>query len=432
MTLALAGVETLSNGLRIGSEGSILLFKDGKTASSARPEWIGKSFADYGMTVDVDNQNNAPFWIRGSQGDFFCMTALHDQYVIAGVLPKDEVHAVRNTTAVYIVLGNLALFTVIFALVSLLVELVVITGIHAVNASLAQITSGNLDEKVAVASNPEFVSLSDGINSMVASLRKAVIEAQRHMERELALAKAIQIGSLPNVLTTSPYRNEFDIFATMFTAKEVGGDFYDFFIIDQNHLGFVIADVSGKGIPAALFMMTAKAHLKNLMLSEKELGNAVTTVNTLLCQDNQTDMFVTCFAAVLDFTTGELFCVNAGHNAPLFSATSDEAYVPLSVKRHFVLGGMEGTRYSASRVFLAPGARLLLYTDGITEAMDASAKLYGEDRLMAFINSTSVHPLSPKKLLTALKNEVDDFMTGAEQTDDITMLALEFHKGGRP
>ncbi|MDR2550509.1 MAG: SpoIIE family protein phosphatase [Desulfobulbus sp.] len=426
--LAVAGAENISNGLRIGSGGSILILRDGTVIGSALRQWIGRSTEDFGLPAATPH-DAAARWTRGAGENFLYAVSGYGEYTILGLLPKNEVYAGRNAGALYLVAGNLLLFGVLFLLVSLLVRKTVVAGVHGINASLTKITAGDLHEQVAVTGNPEFTALSGGINAMVEALRSAAADKEQRINRELALAKAIQQGALPDMLTTAPYQKEFDLFASMVPAKEVGGDFYDFFMIDQTHLGFAIADVSDKGIPAALFMMTAKAHLKNHMLAGNDLGDALTAVNNLLCQDNPTDMFVTCFAASLNIATGELACVNAGHNPPFMAASKRDVYAPLAMKRHFVLGGMQGTRYVATTLTLAPGASLLLYTDGVTEAANPDAALYGESRLCSFINSETIRPFSPKKLLSALKQTLDSFTDGAEQADDITLLALEYRNG---
>ena len=207
-------------------------------------------------------------------------------------------------------------------------------------------------------------------------------------------------------------------------AKEVGGDFYDFFLVDDRHLAIVISDVSGKGVPAALFMVIAKTLIKNQTQPGIPLGEVFTRVNNQLCENNGEAMFVTSFMGVLDLDTLAFTFVNAGHNPPLLMR-SGQSYEFLQVKPGFVLAGLEGVRYKEETMQLSHGDRLFLYTDGVTEAINAASELYGEDRLKAALNKGAA--LQPEELLAAVKTSMNEFTAGAEQFDDITMLALEVH-----
>ena len=320
---------------------------------------------------------------------------------------------------------NLILFAVVFALVSFLVQRVVIDGIYSVNRSLDKITKGDLGERVDVKTNTEFVSLSEGINSTVAALKDAISEAAARIDAELEFARAIQQSSLPSVFPPYPDRPEFDIYASMHTAKEVGGDFYDFFLIGERQLAVLIADVSGKGIPASLFMMTTKTLIQNLAESGLPLAKVFTEANKHLCANNEMMMFVTAFMGLLDLDTGKFTFVNAGHNPPLLKRGGCP-YTWLKTRPGFVLGGMDGTRYSQHELMLESGDTLFLYTDGVTEALNPAQTLFSDARLETTLNAEAARKMDVTSLLKHIKQEIDLFAAGAEQADDITMLGIEY------
>ena len=241
-------------------------------------------------------------------------------------------------------------------------------------------------------------------------------------QAELNVARNIQRDMLPCIFPAFPERDEFDVYASMEPAKEVGGDFYDFFLVDDRHLAIVISDVSGKGVPAALFMVITKTLIKNQTQPGIPLGEVFTRVNDQLCENNGEGMFVTSFMAVLDLDTKLLTFVNAGHNPPLLRR-SGEGFQFLRTKPGFVLAGLEGMAYREDSIQLSKGDRLFLYTDGVTEAINASTELYGDDRLIQALNQASNLPLD--QLLSGVKASMDAFTAGAEQFDDITMLALD-------
>ena len=213
----------------------------------------------------------------------------------------------------------------------------------------------------------------------------------------------------------------------MEAAKEVGGDFYDFFIVDESHLAFLIADVSGKGIPAAMFMMNAKAQLKSNILNnpQKPLNEVIYEVNNSICEGNDACMFVTVFVGVLDLRTGLMNYVNAGHNAPILRrANGGASWLP--VENGFVIGGMDSVDYIQESVTLSPGDGILLYTDGVTEAMNRQLALYGDDRLINLMDGPIMRSAPADCILSELKSDVLAYADGAPQSDDITMLFLHY------
>ena len=243
---------------------------------------------------------------------------------------------------------------------------------------------------------------------------------------ELTMATQIQESMLPSLFPAFPERREFDLHASMDPAKEVGGDFYDFFLIDKDHLGLIIADVSGKGIPAALFMMISKTILQNFAKLEIGPAEILARTNDALCAENKTEMFVTAWVGILEISSGRLTCANAGHEYP---AVCRNGRFELLKDRHgFVLGGMEGSRYREYEVLLEPGDKLFVYTDGVPEATNGEKAMFGTDRMLEALNKNAAG--SPAELLRTVRAEVDAFVDGAEQFDDLTMLCLEY-KGDR-
>lgn len=242
-------------------------------------------------------------------------------------------------------------------------------------------------------------------------------------EAELNVATNIQKSMLPCIFPAFPDRREFDIYATMDPAKEVGGDFYDFFMVDKRHLAIVMADVSGKGVPAALFMVIGKTLIKDHTQPGRNLGDVFTEVNDLLCESNSEGLFITAFEGVLDLVTGEFNFVNAGHEMP-FICKSGSSFEVYKIKPGFVLAGMEGMKYKAGSMTLDVGDKIFQYTDGVTEATNAQNELYGMDRLSVVLNKNC--DKKPEEILPAVKNDIDLFVGDAPQFDDITMLCLEY------
>ena len=244
--------------------------------------------------------------------------------------------------------------------------------------------------------------------------------AKQQIESELNVATHIQTSMLPSVF---PVRDEIEIFASMTPAKEVGGDFYDFFMVDERHLAIVMADVSGKGVPAALFMVIGKTLVKDHTQPDRDLGEVFSEVNELLCESNSEGLFITAFEGVLNLVTGEFNFVNAGHEMP-FIAKKGCGFEAHKIRAGFVLAGMEGMRYRAGSLTLEPGDKLFQYTDGVTEATSADKELYGIERLHKVLCENAGKP--PCEILPAVKADIDAFVGEAPQFDDITMLCLEY------
>ena len=240
---------------------------------------------------------------------------------------------------------------------------------------------------------------------------------------ELKTAKQIQESMLPNVFPPFPDRDEFDIYASMDPAREVGGDFYDFFLIDNDHLCLVMADVSGKGIPAALFMMICKVILQSNAIPGRSAKDILAKANEAICANNEMEMFVTVWLGILEISTGRITCANAGHEYPAI-CRKGRTFELFRDRHGFVLGGMEGIRYKEYELQLEEGDKLFLYTDGVPEAMGESKTLFGTDRMLDALNTCPDG--SPEQILLKVRTAVDSFVQGAEQFDDLTMLCLEY------
>ena len=278
-----------------------------------------------------------------------------------------------------------------------------------------------------VRTGDELEVLAHSIEEMDRSLKRyirentAITAERERLRTELELARGIQAAMLPNIFPPFPDRNEFDIYASMDPAKEVGGDFYDFFLIDDDHIALVIADVSGKGIPAALFMMMVKIMVQNCVLAGLEPKKAMEQVNALICRNNPENMFVTVWLGVLDIRTGRLTAVNAGHEYPMLKAPGG-AFELIKDRHGLAVGVMEGVSYREYELTLQPGSTLFVYTDGLPEATSAANELMGTDRALQALNE--VPEAGPEELLKNVQRAVDAFVGDAPQFDDLTMLCL--------
>jgi len=350
-------------------------------------------------------------------------------WLLSVQIPKTEifteVEAQNNRFSLLIALSVAAMMGLAYYLISKFIN----APIKRLTEDVSRLALGNLDTPVEIDSNDELGLLAKAFNKMTSDLKKSIEEnARERAEKErigaeLGVAAAIQASMLPSIFPPFPERTEFDLFASMLPAKEVGGDFYDFFLIDKDNLAVVIADVSGKGVPAALFMMITKTMLKDSSPG-KNLKEIFESVNKKLCEGNEADMFVTAFMGIYNIPGGRFMFVNAGHNPPLIKKQGS-GYEFLETEPGYVLAWMKTAKYTEKEIRLEPGDVLFLYTDGITEAMNGKKELFGELRLLAALNANGDSPL--KELLPAVKLEVDKFADGTEQADDITMLALKIN-----
>ena len=344
-------------------------------------------------------------------------------YCILAAMPEVEAVFMRDASLYTSIFMQVIIFATLFVFIYILIKRVIINNLQKINDTLGRITKGDLNVTVDVRSSREFSSLSDDINSTVSTLKRYIAEAAARIDKELEYAKQIQLSALP---TNFPDGDDYKIYAQMIAAKEVGGDFYDFYKLNDTTVAFLAADVSGKGIPAAMFMMTAKTIIKDLAESGVPINEIFTKANEKLCENNESRMFVTAWMGILDITTGNMQFANAGHNPPLLKRANGE-FEYLKTRAGFVLAGLSGVRYRAGELTLYPGDRLFLYTDGVTEATNTETKLYGEERLITFMNQNTT--MDAVSLLPALKANIDEFVGEAPQFDDITMLMFDYKPG---
>ena len=318
-------------------------------------------------------------------------------------------------------LSNILVFTVLYLLINLLVDGLVVRNLGRVNKSLNRITGGNLNEEVWVRTSSEFSALSDDINKTVTALRGYISAAEKRMEEELKLAADIQDSALPKNFSLPT--DSIELYALMTPAKHVGGDFYDFFFIDKDTLCLVIADVSGKGVPASLFMMRAKTAIKNYAALGSRPSALLASVNNTLCDGNDMGMFVTVWIGILDLNTGVMQCANAGHEYPVLMRAGGE-YELFRDKHGLVLAAMEDIPMKDYEIPLNPGDKLFVYTDGVPEAINEKEEAYGTRRLTDRLNVLKNR--SQERILTGTLQDIRNFAGKAEQFDDITMLGLTF------
>ena len=325
-----------------------------------------------------------------------------------------------------------------------------LTGpIAVLRRDVEKMSEGNLDYRAKIYEDDEIGDLAEGFNNMAGSLKNyiqdfATVTAERErIGAELDIATQIQLDLLPRVFPPFPDRKEFDIYATMTPAKEVGGDFYDFFLIDGDHLALVMGDVSGKGVPAALFMAIAKTLIKNRAQMGGTPPDILDDVNNQLCEENGSELFVTVWLGILELSTGKLIAANAGHEYPVLKR-AEGSYRLMKLGTNPAVAVLEGIHFHEEKFSLRPGDTLFLYTDGVTDATcptpdDAPPPdpnedpddLFGINRMIEALNRHSAEPV--EELLLSMKNEIDTFVGNAPQFDDITMLALQYYgKGGKP
>ncbi len=340
-------------------------------------------------------------------------------------LPTDRMQAaIRDETR---------LATAVSGLVLLFGSVMAIFGARTISKPIADLTEmtrriagGDFTQRIDIRAKNEIGTLAASFNEMTRRLNESIehlketTAAKERIESELKIAHEIQMSMVPKIFPPFPDRSEFDIFATLVPAKEVGGDLYDFFFLDDDHLCFAVADVSGKGVPASLFMAVTKTLFKSTAGNGGTPGEILARLNAEICRDNESCMFVTFFCAILNIRTGQVDYSNGGHNLPYHLHRGGVS--PLENTGGRALGVVEQSPYASARMVLGPGDSLLLYTDGVTEAMDPSDTLYSDQRLERFLASN--RGSSPRQIIGDLVSDVRHFASEAPQSDDITVLAL--------
>jgi sigma-B regulation protein RsbU (phosphoserine phosphatase) len=351
-------------------------------------------------------------------------------WTLAVVFPEAEL--LENIGKLSITMAAIGLVGIVLLMLAVvLIARAIIGPLQSLTAATDRIASGNFDAVLPkVNSNDEAGRLTLNFQSMQASLKDYIrnltetTAAKERIQSELKVATQIQASLLPRLFPPFPEHSEFDIYASMVPAKEVGGDFYDFFFVDEKHLCFLIADVSDKGVPAALYMMVAKTLLKTEGQRLGEPDKILFSVNNILAADNENCMFTTVFCAILDITNGEVRFANAGHNPPLL--VDSEGVRFLAPKPGLMLGAMPDTAFAAERLVLEPDGIMFLYTDGVTEAKSPEEALYGEERLLEALQSAPRQ--NAAEMIHAIRSEIARHVDGASQSDDITMLAVKMAK----
>lgn len=382
----------------------------------------------YSYSQESGAHTTAGLPVRDSDGEIVAILGVE--------MPMTELDNARQTYVLHVVAVSAVMISLFLLVGSLLLSRGVIQPLILITNEAERFAASGVqraDTMEKVQSRNEIGVLASSVGQMELDIEKyvrdltAVTAERERIGAELSVAFRIQSDILPAVFPAFPDRKDFDIYASMAPAREVGGDFYDFFLIDESRLGLVIADVSGKGVPAALFMMIARTLIRNHVQSGEEPADALTAVNEQLCENNKENMFVTAWLGVLDLSSGQLKFANAGHNPPLFKH-GDGEYEYMRVRAGLVLAGMEGIHYRQSSVQLSRGDRIFLYTDGVTEAESQNHIFYGEERLCDVLRGLTESV--PEETVAAVDADVRRFAEGAEQVDDITMMCLEYTGNG--
>lgn len=360
----------------------------------------------------------------GNEIDYTILCKYVEGYYVVAFADTDEVELDLNISFSALTFSQVTLYLMLYFAIMLILQNKVVSKIGRISKGLNQICDGDLNVHVNEHQSYEFDMLSNDINKTVDTLQEHARQEAEKIEKELLFAKQIQLSALPCSFPAYPNISQFDLFASMDTAKEVGGDFYDFYLVDADHIAIQIADVSGKGVPAAMFMMKAKTVIKSLVGSGMPIDQAYIEANNKLCEGNDAQMFVTAWLGVIDIRTGHVEFINAGHNPPLIKHANGE-FEFLQSKVGFVLAGLDNFKYVKQEMYIEPGAKIFLYTDGVTEATNKALELYSDPRLKENLNANK--DLDPTALIKAIKATVDEFADGAEQADDITMLAFQYN-----
>ncbi len=326
--------------------------------------------------------------------------------------------------------GVVFVISIIVALViSTKITRKIIDPILLLNKEVEKIGKGDLEYPIEINTDDEIADLADAFNKMKEDLKdhisrlKIAVAEQEHLESELSIAKKIQEGFLPKKFPPFPGRNDFDIYAVNKMAKEVGGDFYDYFLTDEHTLCISIGDVSGKGVPAALFMAIIKSLIKSLAVHGATPEQIMRSANRLICAENDTCMFATTFFMRIDLKSGKADIANCGHNPPLILTSKGDCQF-LDVPTGAIIGIKPDSAIGCKTIYLKRGDHFLAYTDGVTEAVDHAEQLFGEDRLLSIFAQSLNN--TPQQIVQLIQQEVDSFADGVEQADDITLLALSY------
>ncbi len=462
----LSDIEKLVSDIRLGTAGyACIINQDGQVIFSPKEEgelMVGREDltdlrtsdntqlgtlvssvldGDSGVTkLEMDGENYYIAYAPMTTVGWGFLTVLGEDEVLAptnellsqmNVSAEKSVDSMKHTISVSLITmeTGLSVFCLLVAVLAFILSNHIVKPIRKLTESVSEYDGEHWDfqwkfknekDETAILAGA-FQKMTEKMKEYIANITEITAEKER-IGAELNVATKIQADMLPQIFPAFPGRNEFDVYAQMDPAKEVGGDFYDFFMIDEDHLAIVISDVSSKGVPAALFMVIAKTLIKNHALNNESLDQLYYRVNNQLCEGNEEGMFVTSWMGVLTVSTGSFEYVNAGHNPQL--VMNNESYEWIHANPGFVLAGMEGIPYKSETIQLKHGARIFLYTDGVTEAQNNDHELFGEDRLLESLERNGKLPL--QQMLAAVRRDIDTFVGDAEQFDDITMLVFEY------
>lgn len=404
----------LADHYHLGEGGFIVAFRGGALLNKSGLE---SNTAEL-LSVPLDSVDRMSL----DDADYFAYAVENRDYRLVALLPAKEVYKVSMKTLRSLLLSNVLLFFIMFVAVSFMLQHYVLRGLSRVIASLRRITDGDLTERVDVTDTQEFRRLSADINAMVDTLRYYGEEEKVDMERELELARSIQSAALPSRFPAFPTRSEFDLYAACVPAAGVGGDFYDFFMLDEDRLCFVVADLSLTGIPAALYMMRCMSLIRSVARSGVKPGKLARAVNTALCEGQTTGIRLSCFYGCLRIKSGELRYINAGEPQAMLQHDGG-TYEDLPMRSCPPLGLTEEAEYRENRLTLSPGDRLVLWTEGVTEAHGSENIPFGRERLAAALNEPAP---GVADVVHQTRAAIRRHLNGASIDSDVTLLALEY------
>lgn len=399
----------------------------GNTVSVSESQTVGMREATHNSSHLAD---------AGSYVDYYTLLSSFDGHSVLIGLTYDlsdlqaDIETQTRTGAKLAIINQIVLYLICLALISAFV----LRPLKKMQSSIRHYKQTKDSETVIaglseVRSRNEIGQLSEDVSEMVREIDDHVEKIQtitaekERINTELSLATRIQAAMLPHIFPPFPERSELDIYASMDPAKEIGGDFYDFFLVDDDHLCMLIADVSGKGIPAALFMMASKIILQSCAMLGQSPAEILSKTNEAICSNNQEEMFITVWLGILEISTGKLTAANAGHEYPVLRRAGGQ-FELLKDKHGLVIGGMESAKYREYEIRLEHGSKLFVYTDGVPEATDSENSMFGTGRMLAALNAEP--DAAPEQVLKNVRRAVDGFVKDAEQFDDLTMLCLEF------
>nr|MCR5045813.1 SpoIIE family protein phosphatase [Treponema sp.] len=418
--------DNISQFRRIGKEGFILVFDEAGNIVSGPESYDNTNIYERGLSKDFlkDKEALELFALNFETKDLYSMFQKSNGFWILAMIPQKQVLKIPALAVYVSIFMDTISFFVMFLMVFIIVKSQIVKNIDKIADSLKKITAGNLGEKVNARESAEFASLSDGINQTVASLKENLNKVAAQAEKELSFARMIQNSAMPSVFPAYPGRDEFDIYAKMIPAKEVGGDFYDFYFAGDEKLAILVADVSGKGVPSAMFMMQAKTLLKSLIESGLSPAEVFEKANDSLSNGNDAGMFLSAWLGIVDLKKGSIAYANAGHKAPILLKEYD-GIKELESDKNFVLGGIEGIVYKESQRALEDNDTIFLFTDGITESKNEEGKSFGQQRLLEILQETQKAGCKEKCENIILAAE--KFRGNALQEDDIALLCFKFN-----